>query len=138
MKKAFVYFFVGSSLVLGLAGKCKKPPTPPPVEASLQVTLDPVVNSVQSPAPVATFPLKVTINSAMPSQGVTIVVSCKKDDGSADPAFFTVSQNSTTAVNDFTITNTPVSVVCLTTVTVTSRSTATNTWTGSYRYSRKP
>ncbi len=138
MKKTIVYFFVGSFILLGMAGKCKKPKTPAPAEASLQVTLDPSANSVQSPAPLVSFPLKVTINSAMPSQGVTIVVTSKKDDGSSEPAFFTANQNTSTSVNDFTITNTPVSVVCITTVTVTSRSTASNTWTGTYRYSRKP
>ncbi|TBR18376.1 MAG: hypothetical protein EPO57_07160 [Chitinophagaceae bacterium] len=138
MRKLLIYIFIVSSLLLGVAGKCKKKTPPPPAEASLQVTLDPAANSVQPPAPQATFPLKVTINSTMPAQGVTIAISSKKDDGSVDPAFFTASQNSTVAVNDFTITGTPVSIICITTVTVTSRTDANNKWTGTYRYSRKP
>jgi hypothetical protein len=74
----------------------------------------------------------------MPPQGVTIVVSAKKDDGSGAGDFFNTSTNSSNTLNNFTITNTPASVVCVATVTVTSRTSTTNTWTGTFRYSRKP
>ena len=106
-------------------------------EASLVVTLNPPANSVQPAAPQVDFPLVVSITSAMPSQGVTIDVSAKKDDGSGTAAFFTESRSSTAANNNFTITGTPIGVVCLVTVTVTSKTKATNTFTGTYRYSRK-
>ncbi|HZE85758.1 MAG TPA: hypothetical protein VE035_15680 [Puia sp.] len=104
-------------------------------EATLAVTLTPAVGSTQAPAPGPNFPLNVKITSAIPAKGVTINVSAAPD-GSAS-AFFTASPNSSQASNDFSITNTPVAQVCVLTVTVTSLSTATNTWTGSYRYSAK-
>lgn len=139
MKRALMYVFAVTVLVFGLAGSCKKGSTPPPSgEANLQVTLSPPAGSVQPAAPQVTFPLVVTITSAMPPQGVQIDVSAKKDDGSPDPPFFTASVTTSSAVSNFDITNTPLNVVCQVTVTVTSKSKASNTWTGSYRYSRKP
>ena len=105
-------------------------------EANLAVTLNPPANSTQPAIPQTTFPLTVSITSPMPSQGVTIDVKAAPDGSTAN--FFSESRSSTTADNNFTITNTPVSVVCVTTVTVTSKTKATNTITLSYRYSRKP
>jgi hypothetical protein len=71
----------------------------------------------------------------MPSKGVTIAVSAEPDGSSV--AFFTTSISSTQLVNNFTITGTPVAVVSVVNIKVTSNSTATNTWSGSYRYSAK-
>ncbi|HLF44879.1 MAG TPA: hypothetical protein VI548_00530 [Chitinophagaceae bacterium] len=142
MRKSVVCVFAGIAILFIITGSCKKkttpPPPPPPTEATLAVTLTPPVNSVQPAAPQTDFPLTVSITSTMPAQGVTIVISAKKDDGSGAAAFFNSSTNSSIANNSFTITGTPTNVVCLTTVTVTSVSKPTNTWTGSYRYSRKP
>jgi len=105
-------------------------------EANLVVTLNPAENTVQPAVAQTDFSLTVSIASTMPPQGVTIDVVVKKDDGSGTTVF-TESKNSTTATNNFTITGTPSGVVCVTTVTVTSKTKATNKWTGSYRYSRK-
>lgn len=105
-------------------------------EANLAVTLNPPVGSTQPAAPQTDFPLTVSITSTMPAQGVTIDVKAAPD-GSATN-FFTESRSTTIANNSFTITGTPTGVVCVTTVTVTSKSKPTNTWTGSYRYTRKP
>lgn len=105
-------------------------------EANLAVTLNPPANTTQPAIPQTTFPLTVSITSQMPSQGVTIDVKAAPDGSTTN--FFTESRSSTTADNNFTITGTPVSVVCVTTVTVTSKTKATNTITLSYRYSRKP
>lgn len=143
MRKSLVSVFAGLVLLLVITGSCKKKTTtaPPPggtTEANLVVTLTPPVNSVQAAAPQVDFPLTVAISSTMPPQGVTITVSAVRDDGSGTPAFFTNTTNSSNASNLFSITGTPVNIVCLTTVTVTSRTKATNTWTGTYRYSRKP
>lgn len=141
MKKLIVYVFVVT--VFFLTVSCKKSstpaPPPPPTEVNLAVTLNPPVNSVQPAAPQTDFPLSVTITSTMPPQGVTIDVSAKKDDGSGAAAFFISPTTSTSsAISNFTITGTPTGVVCLTTVTVTSKTKASNTWSGTYRYSRKP
>jgi hypothetical protein len=105
-------------------------------EANLVVTTNPPANSIQPAAPQVDFPLTVSITSAMPSQGVTIEVKVAQD-GQTTP-FFTQTINSTSANNNFTITGTPVGVVCVATVIVTSKTKATNTVTLSYRYSRKP
>lgn len=139
MKKVLICSFVVSAFIISGSCSSKKPPTPPPpAEANLVVTLNPPVNTTQAAAPQTDFPLTVSITSTMPSGGVTISVSAKKDDGSGSAAFFTTSSNTSSSTSNFTITGTPVNVVCLTTVTVTSRSLASNTWTGTYRYSRKP
>jgi hypothetical protein len=74
----------------------------------------------------------------MPSQGVQIDVSAKKDDGSGAGPFFTDSKTTSSPTANFNITGTPVSVVCIAEVTVTSKTNANNKWTGSFRYSRKP
>ncbi len=105
-------------------------------EANLVVTTDPPNGSNQT-ATNGPFNLKVTITSTMPPNGVKIEISVKKDDGTNPPPFFTSTINSTTSVNDFVITNTPVASLILVTVTVTSLTKPTNVWTGSYRYSRK-
>lgn len=105
-------------------------------EANLQVEITPTNGSTEAPAVGPDFPLKVEVKSTMPASGVKIDISAKKD-GSADPAFFTKSSNSSTAQNNFTITGTPATVICVVNVTVTSLSKPSNTWSGSYRYSKK-
>lgn len=105
-------------------------------EANLTVDLDPANGTVQAPS-LGPFNLKVSITSAMPPNGVKIEVSAKKDDGSGSAAFFTNSGNSTSAVNNYSITSTPATVQCLVEVKVTSLTKSTNTWSGSYRYSKK-
>ena len=104
-------------------------------EAKLTVVTTPAAGSTQAPAPGPNFPLNVKITSAMPAKGVSIAVSSAPD-GSLT-SFFSTTQSSTQASNDFSITSTPVAQVCVVTITVTSLSTATNTWTGTYRYSAK-
>lgn len=110
--------------------------TPPPAEQNLVVTTNPPNGSVQLPS-LGPYNLVVTINSTMPAAGVKIEVSAKKDDGSNPPAFYSNTINTSSTSSNFNITNTPVASQCLVTVKVTSLSTATNTWTGSYRYSSK-
>ncbi len=136
MRKILVYFILASAIIItARCGSKTKPPAPS--EANLVVTLTPPENSTQAPAPQLDFPLVVTITSTMPPQGVTISVTAKREDNSV--VFFTSPVTSTSsATSNFSIIGTPVSVVCITTVTVTSKTKATNTWTGTYRYSRKP
>ena len=104
-------------------------------EANLTVTLNPPANSTQPAAPQTDFPLTVSVTSAMPPQGVTIDVKVAPDGSTSN--FFTENRSSTSANNNFTITGTPLGVVCVVTVTVTSKTSATNKVTASYRYSRK-
>jgi len=131
-------FLIGCFSVLcscSKGGGGSTPPPSPPTEADLVVTTDPANSSLQPPA-LGPYYLKVSIGSALPVNGVKIEITAKKDDGS-NTSFFTTSVNKTTAVNDFTITGTPIATQCLVEIKVTSLSKPANTWNGSYRYSSK-
>jgi len=130
----FACVLVMSLLILSSCGK-DGGGNPPTAEANLAVTTDPANGSVQAPA-LGPYNLKVTITSTMPPSGVKIEITAKKDDGT-NTSFFTTSVNKTTAVNDFTITGTPLATQCIVEVKVTSLTKASNQWSGSYRYSSK-
>ncbi len=134
MKKPLVII----SFVLGLflLSECKKSSNKSTSEVNLVVETNPSNGSFQLPS-IEPFNLIVTITSTLPPNGVKIEISSKKDDGSGSAAFFSTSVNSTSAVNNFTITNTPVGVQCLVDIKVTSLTKSSNQWTGSYHYSRK-
>lgn len=138
MRKFPALLFAAIVLIFGVAGKCSKGGggTPTPAEANLAVSLNPAAGSNQPAALGPDFPLSVTITSTMPPQGVTIEVTAKVENATTN--FYAPAVLSTSAtVSNFTITNTPVASTCVVTVTVTSKTKATNKWTGSYRYSRK-
>lgn len=105
-------------------------------ETALQVTTIPAINSTEAPAPGPDFPLQVTITAGMPTAGVTIQVKAHLD-GSTTNFYAPAATSTTSASNSFTITGTPAASSCVVDITVTSKSCATNKWTGSYRYSRK-
>jgi hypothetical protein len=105
-------------------------------EPALSVELNPANASNQLPSPGPDFPLIVTIKSSLPSGGVKIGITAKQDVGGSTP-FFTQSSNSSTSVNNFSITNSPRNVTIRVDVTVTSLSTSTNKFVGGYTYSRK-
>lgn len=105
-------------------------------EVNLAVQTDPAIGVVMAPS-IGPFNLKVTVTSTMPPNGVKIDVSAKKDDGSNSAPYFSTSTNTTGAVTNFNITNTPSNVQCLVEIKVTSLTQPSNQWTGSYRYSRK-
>ena len=114
------------SLVAGLfpIGACKKNPSSN--EANLAVTTNPASGSFLLPT-IEPFNLTVTITSAMPPGGVKIEVTAKKDDGSGSAPFYSTSVNSTTSVNNFTITNTPVGVQILVEIKVMNKAGHRNT-----------
>lgn len=138
--RAIFYSFLSVLLTISILscgkGGGNSPDPDPPAEAPLAVTTDPAVNAVQAPAP-APYTVKVTVTSAMPANGVKIEVTARKDDGSGASPFFTNTVNTSSAISTITITGTPANTQCLVEVKVTSRSTASNTWTGSYRFSSK-
>jgi len=138
MKKRLLQLFIVSMIILGI-GSCSDKGGGGGGngdEANLVVTLNPPAGSTQPAAPQIDFPLTVSITSTMPPQGVTIDVKVAPDGSGTN--FFTDSKSTTSPTTNFTILNTPAGVVCVTTVTVTSKSKATNTVTLSYRYTRKP
>ena len=122
-------------LVLPRCGGGSKTPDPP-AETNLTITASPAVNGQsESPAPGPNFPLSVTVTSTMPPQGVKIEVTATPEGSST--AFYTDTKTTSSTTSNFVITNTPQTVVCRVTVTVTSVSKATNKVTGFYLYSRK-
>lgn len=104
-------------------------------EANLVVTTTPGNGSVQAPS-LGPFDLIVNVTSVMPPSGVKIEVTAKREDTGVQHFSQTINSTST-AISNFSITNTPLTVVCVVDIKVTSNSKPTNTWTGSYRYSRK-
>lgn len=136
MKKWLLQIVIVPTIICGIHSCSDKGSSGGGDEANLAVTLNPPANSTQPAIPQIDFPLTVSITSTMPSQGVTIDVKAAPDGSTAN--FFTNSQTTSSPTTNITITGTPTGVVCVTTVTVTSKSKPTNTWTGSYRYSRKP
>lgn len=142
MRRILFYIFVITIVIFGVAGSCNKSNnggggTPGGGEANLQVVINPAAGSTQPASPDLEYPLSVTIMSTMPSQGVTIDVVAKPDDGSGASPFFTATSTTSAPISNFVITNTPLNVQSMVSVTVTSKTNANNKWIGSYRYSRK-
>jgi hypothetical protein len=133
--KRNLFLLLIAALVITLAPACHKGGGGSG-EATLAVTLTPPNGSTQAPAPGPTGILAVQVTSTLPASGVKIDVTAKIDGSSGSP-FFTTSVNSTQALTNISITGTPSTVISLVNVTVTSLSTSSNVWTGSYRYSSK-
>jgi hypothetical protein len=134
MKKITIVLLSFAVACLALFTACKK--SSDTAEAGLVAETTPANNSNNLNVLGPDFPLKVEITSTMPPQGVKIEITAKKE-SSADPAFFSSTNNSTAPQNNYTITNTPGGVTCVVTVTVTSLTKSNNVWMGSYRYSKK-
>lgn len=105
-------------------------------EAAMQVTTTPAVNTTEPAAPGPNFPLQVNITAGLPAAGVTIEITAGAESGGA-PFFTQTLPDVKTAVSNFSITNTPSATPSLVKITITSKSCASNKWTGSYRYSKK-
>lgn len=134
--KKFSFALLTLLIIFAVTPACKKSSSGGSGEATLVVETTPANGSNNLNILGPDFPLKVEIKSAMPASGVKIEISAKKD-GSGDPAYFTASNNSTAPQNNYTITNTPSAVTCIVNIKVTSVSNNSNTWSGSYRYSKK-
>jgi len=136
MKRFLYLVYLISFSIIVLSGSCKKSGGGGTNEPALNVEMNPSSGSNQAPAPGPDFPLTITIKSTLPPSGVKIDVSAKEDVASSTP-FFNQSLNSTTAINNITITGSPRNVTIRVSVTVTSLSSSSNKFTGSYTYSRK-
>ncbi len=134
--KKFVLVFASFLLLVSaiVLPSCKK--SKAPTEPVLTVETTPANKSNNLNVLGPDFPLKVEITSAMPASGVKIEVTANTD-GSTGPAFFTATNNSTAPQNNYTITGTPNGVTCVVNITVSSLSTPTNVWKGTYKYSKK-
>lgn len=139
MIAAFRYLLLFSVSVILISSGCKKSSGGGggggTNEVNLAVTTNPSNGSLQLPS-IGPFDLVVTITSTMPPSGVKIEVTAKREDNSTQFFNQTISSTSS-ATNNISITNTPLNVVCVVDIKVTSISKPTNLWTGQYRYSRK-
>lgn len=110
-------------------------PTPTPTEENIVFTVDIDPGTGVYTALGATQDAKVTISSKLPGAGVTVDVTVKKDSDNS-----VVSSSSvTTSISPLTVTisNLSPGVVCTATFTVTSKTTATNSATKSFKIARK-
>jgi hypothetical protein len=106
-------------------------------ETALKVSTIPVDGTVDPPAPGTSFPLVVNITDGMPSAGVSISVTARKDSTNATPFFTETRDNVTMSSATFNITNAPVGSSSIVETVVTSKSCSSNQWKGSYRFSAK-
>ena len=127
-----------SFLVLAFAG-CSKggdspapTPTPPPVviaESDLVFRVDVAGSEVNYntvfPVVGASLVMNANITSTLPKDGVTIDVSVKRK--SDNTVVFATNLSSSAASNPVTVTGLAAGTLCVATVTVTSKSKATNT-----------
>jgi hypothetical protein len=103
--------------------------TPPATEEKLVAKLS--AAAIET-SPSSNFSFTLDIQSKMPVAGITVKVDVKREDNNV--AVYNVTANSTFANNNFTINGLPPGqVYCIATITVTSVSTPTNVWTGSFR-----
>lgn len=105
-------------------------------EAAMTVVSIPANGTVEPPAPGPDFPLQVNITANKPAPGVNIEVKAHPE-GSTTNFYSSGIVSSTSSTNNFTITNTPPTVICVVDITVTSKGCATNKVTLSYKYSKK-
>jgi hypothetical protein len=131
-----------SSIVIsyGCSNKGGGTPTPPNPcigQATVSATTVPPTGSLQTAATGPDFPLAITMTN-VPTVGVKITVNARPETPAGAPIFFTQTHATVTGTTDnFTITVTPSGVICVVDITITSNNCNTNTWTGSYRYSKK-
>ena len=124
----FVLVFAGCSK----GGDSPTPPTPPPVvitEADIVFKVDVAGSEVNYSAvfPVVgtSLVMNANITSTLPKDGVTVDVTVKKK--LDNTVVFATNLSSAAASNAITITGLTPGVLCVATVTVTSKSKATNT-----------
>jgi hypothetical protein len=136
LKLTAVLLFILFQYSCGKSGGGDDNPTPP--EENLVITLDPDPGSTTTPVRVssATYTLNVVIQSAMPPQGVDVKWDYKKDsDGSI------ISQSTASSATNktipVTITNLPQNEQGTVTITVTSKTKATNTASKTFKLVRK-
>lgn len=128
-----------SLIVLSLVG-CSKggdspaptPPTPPPVvvtEADIVFKVDVAGSEVNYntvfPVVGTSLVMNANITSTLPKDGVTVDVTVKKK--LDNTTVFTTNLSSSVASNPVTVTGLTAGVLCVATVTVTSKSKASNT-----------
>lgn len=105
-------------------------------ETAMTVASIPAANSTEPASPGPDFPVQVNITANKPTGGVNIEVKAREE---SKTTFFYNSGvvNSNSNTNNFTITGTPATVVCVVEITITSKTCATNKVSLTYKYSKK-
>lgn len=121
-------------------GSTPTPPTPPPpppveVEENIAFSLDPDPGTTTATALSGTYTFKVTLSSKMPSTGISIDITTKRDsDGTTLESKNVKSSVATTDISTGTLAS---GVLYNVTVAVTSQRTSSNTATRSFKVARK-
>jgi hypothetical protein len=113
------------------------PPPPPPVEVeeNIAFTLDPDPGTTTVSALSGTYSFKVNLSSKMPSAGISIDITTKRDsDGST---LDSKNVKSTVAANDISTGTLASGVLYNVSVVVTSQKTASNTSSRTFKVARK-
>lgn len=108
---------------------------PTEVEENLAISIDPDPGSAIATALGATYTFKVAITSKMPTQGVDVSTTYRKD--SDNSVIFSQTLQTTTSPVNVTITGIPFNEVGTVTVEVKSKSKPTNTATKTFKLVRK-
>lgn len=142
MNKIKVAFFIPAFFILFSCGKNSggtTPPTPPPppveVEENIAFSLDPDPGTTTATALSGTYSFKVTLNSKMPSSGISIDITTKQDNNGN--TIDSKNVKSTVSANDISTGTFTSGVLYSVTVVVTSQKTATNTSTKTFKVARK-
>jgi len=111
-------------------------PTPTPTESPIafSVNVDPGSGNILAVVGTSQA-INVKLSSTIPTAGVTVAVTVIKD--ADNSTVFTTSNSSLTADNNVTITGLTPGALCTATVVVTSKSTATNTKTSTFKLAAK-
>jgi len=111
-------------------------PTPTPTESpvAFSVNVDPGVGNILGVVGTSQA-INVKVSSTIPTAGVTVAVTVTKD--ADNSTVFTTSSSSVAADNNVTITGLTPGALCTATIVVTSKSTATNTKTSTFKLAAK-
>lgn len=111
-------------------------PNPPKIESPINITVvqDPGAGNILGVTG-NSLTINVKLNSEVPTSGVNIDVSVKKD--ADNSSVFTSSTSAVAADNNVTITGLIPGVLCTATIAVTSKSTPSNNKTLSFKLAAK-
>jgi hypothetical protein len=138
MKLLSIVFCLTSTLFMTSCSKKSTNPTPPPVETEqkIVITLDPDPGASSAVSMSANYSFKVKITSKLPTGGVLLEYTTKKDSDNSilDPL---TQVNSSVNTIDVTTGSLESSTLYIVTVTVKSKSQSSNTATKTFKVARK-
>ena len=138
MKLLSIIFCLTSTLFITSCSKKSTNPTPPPVdtEQKIVITLDPDPGASTAVSLSANYSFKVKITSKLPTAGVLLEYTTKKDSDNSilDPL---TQVNSSVNSIDVTTGSLESGTLYIVTVTVKSKSQSSNTATKTFKVARK-